>query len=378
MKKSLFCIAALLLLLTFILPGCSRTIPAVASTHWLDLLKTMPANQDTMRDVYLNDFTKLNEKFAQNPQLQPAYTSYYHPLIGGLIGGGGYDEKEWQQTLTFTWKDMQQSIYAGDISVAGLPDFHVYQAVRCQFDKTKLDNAVKTGPLNDILQIVSYQGQQYYSWGGDNEINLSRRSTLRPLGLGYRLALLNNYLFWIQTTDGMKEIIDTYNKDVASLADKPDYQLLAAAMDDLDTTNTFFSSESQSLSSIRTWRTQTPDQFVNGQDQRFFTATDGSTLLKPFPAYAVGAGIDEKGSYMAIVLLNADNNTASKNAQLLATRISKYQSVWQGLKWADLIENTKIESQGKLTVAKLYGPIAANWTSFDKWNGEYEPLLVTE
>jgi hypothetical protein len=149
-------------------------------------------------------------------------------------------------------------------------------------------------------------------------------------------------------------------------------------MDDLDTTNTFFSSESQSLSSIRTWRTQTPDQFVNGQDQRFFTATDGSTLLKPFPAYAVGAGIDEKGSYMAIVLLNADNNTASKNAQLLATRISKYQSVWQGLKWADLIENTKIESQGKLTVAKLYGPIAANWTSFDKWNGEYEPLLVTE
>jgi hypothetical protein len=375
MKKSLFCLMALLLLLTFITPACSSTTtPAAASTHWLDMLKTMPANENTMRDVYLNDFTKLNEKFAQNPQLHPAYTSFYHPLIGG----GGYDENEWQQTLTFTWKNMEQSIYAGAPSVSGLPPFYIYQAVRSQFDKTKLDNAVKTGPLNDIVQIVSYGGQQFYSWGGNNEINNSWRSTLRPLGQGYRLALLDNYLFWIQTTDGMKEIIDTHNKTVDSLADKPDYQLLAGAMDNLDTTNAFFSSESQSLSSIRTWRIQTPDQFVNGQDQRFLTATDGTALLKPFQSYATGAGIDEKGSYLAIVLLNSDNNTASKNAELLATRINQYQSVWQGLKWADLIESTKIESQGKLTVAKIYGPIAANWSSFDKWNGTYEPLLATE
>ena len=375
MKSLLLRLMIVLMLVSgiIVLPGCRSTSTA-KSTHWLELLKTMPANENTKRDVYLNDFTKLNEKFAQNPQFQPVYTSYYHPLIGS----GEYDENEWRQTLTFTWKDMEQSIYAGAPSISGLPPFHIYQAVRCQFDRAKLDNAVKTGPLNDILQIVYYKGQQFYSLGDDYEINYSRRSTLRPLGQGYRLALLDNYLFWIQWTDGMKEIIDTYNKDVDSLADQPDYQLLAGAMDDLDTTNAFFSSESQSLSSVRQWRTQTPDQLVNGQDQRFLTATDRSTLLKPFQAYATGAGIDEKGSYLAIVLLNPDNSTARKNAELLATRISQYQSVWQGLKWADLVENMKIESRGKLTVAKIYGPIAEYWTSFDKWNGTYEPLLITE
>jgi hypothetical protein len=373
MKKLLFCIMALLLLLTVITPGCDNSEQVAGSSRWLDMLKTMPANENTLRAVYINDFTKLNEKFAQYPQTQPVYTAFYHPLIGG----GGYDEKEWQQTLTFTWKDMEQSVYAGSVSVAGLPPFHIYQAVRCQFDKAKLANAVETGPLNDILQMVLYKGQLFYSWGADNESMNSWRSTLRQSGQGYRLGLLDNTLYWVNWTNGMKEIIDTYENNVDSLADKTDYQLLAGAMNDLDTTNAFFSSETQSVKSVLEWRAVTPDQFTGEQAQRFITATNGKNLLKPFKAYATGAGVDEKGSYLAIVLLNPDNNPAQKNAGLLETRIGQYQSVWQGLKWVDLAENMKIDSKGKLTVAKIYGRIAEYWKSFDKWN-EYEPLLVTE
>jgi len=58
--------------------------------------------------------------------------------------------------------------------------------------------------------------------------------------------------------DGIKEMIDCHNRSINSLADNNNYKLLANALDDMDTTNAFFSSESQSLSSIKTCRRKLP------------------------------------------------------------------------------------------------------------------------
>lgn len=350
-------------------------MPVKEDNRWLDLLGIMPINEDTLKAVYINDFNEILERSEEYSSLKFKYAiSFSHPLIGAQY----YDEQEWKQTLTFTLQDIEQSIYAGAPSIAGMPQFRIYEAVHCQFDSGKLDNALKSGDLGDILEIIPYQGQQFYSWGGDDEISLSRRSALRPLGIGYRLALLDDYLCWGSWTDGIKEMIDCYSNNVNSLADKEEYQQLAGALVDIGTVTAFFSLESQSLSSVKEWREQTPHGFNDDQNQRFVAATDGSVLLKPYRAYASGAGFDEKGFYSVIVILNPDNATARSNKSLLEQRINQNMSVWRGFNWSDLIEDMEITNEDKLTTAKLYGPIVEYWSSFDKWNGNYEPLLVSE
>ena len=96
---------------------------------------------------------------------------------------------------------------------------HFYEALRGRFNQDDVDNAARTGPMNEMLEVVPYQGHQFYSWSGDNDINMSMRSNVRPLGRGHRLALVDDFIFWVRWTDGMKEMIDSYTDNIESLAD---------------------------------------------------------------------------------------------------------------------------------------------------------------
>jgi len=379
MNRFLFMLVGLMLLVAIPMTqfGCNREQDTVVpeSSHWLELLDVIPANENTLMATYINDFAYLQDKMEQYPQLEYIYAlSFGHPLIGARR----YDEDEWEQTLTFTREDVEQSIYAGAVPITSITSFNYYEAVQSQFDEEELENAVRTGPLNDVLDVISYKGHEFYSWGEDGELFLSQRSILRPTGKGYRLVLLDDCLYWISWTEGIKEVIDCYENNIDSLADKDEYQSLAGALEELDTVNAFFSSESQSVSSVKEWHNQSPHSFDDEQNQRFLEATDGSVLLKPYKALATGAGFDEQGFYLAIVLLHSNDDLARDNVTLLESRINQFQSVWRGVQWTNLVESVEIQGKGKLTLAKLYGPIVEYWDSFDKWNGNYEPLLVSE
>ena len=91
------------------------------------------------------------------------------------------------------------------------------------------------------------------------------------------------------------------------------------------------------------------------------------------------AGIDEKGYFLAIVLLNPGEEVARENAALLERRLGQAKSVASMQEWSALIESMEIESKGRLTIAKLYGEVCQSWASFDvqgMW--PYEPLLLHE
>jgi hypothetical protein len=288
-----------------------------------------------------------------------------------LTGGRRYDEEEWKQTLGFTLEDVDQSI------CAGIPPTSYYEAVRGPFSREDVENAVKTGPLNDMLEILSYQGHEFYSWGEDNAINLSLRSNVRPVGRGHRLAHIDDFIFWTSWTDGIRGMIDSREGNIESLADVEDYRLLAEALEELDVCYAFFSSESQSHSSITEWREQTPQGFSSEQHQRFLESLEDPVHLEPYQAFATGAGLDQRGFYMAIVLVNPSEAVARSNATLLEQRVNRSRSVWRGFRWSDLVESIEIRSKGELTLAKLYGAMVEYWDSFDMHSEEpYEPLLL--
>ncbi len=383
MKRSLLSGLAVMLLVSLGgVVGCG-TEPEIVpskSNRWLELLGILPENEVTLKAAFLQDSAYLDEKKRQYPQITAEYAIIRnHPLLFGT-SPRAYSDEEWKETLGFVQADADQRIYAGE-----LPQFY-YEAVRGRFSRGDVDNAARTGPGNDMLEVVSYQGHEFYSWGGDNDINFSMRSNVRPLGRGHKLALVDDFIFWVRWTDGMKEMIDSYEDNSVSLADNEDYKLLAEALEELDTVTAFFSAESQSLGHISEVYQQIieePDD--NEGPQIFVEEINMEVRLKPYQALATGAGINEKGYYLAIVLLNPSEEVARENATLLEQRInqSKIAMAWHsqsGDKWSDLIESMEIESKGRLTIAELYGGVVECWVNFSVMPllGSYEPLLLHE
>jgi len=100
--------------------------------------------------------------------------------------------------------------------------------------------------------------------------------------------------------------------------------------------------------------------------------------MKKLFAFATGAGADEKGYYLAIAILNPDEETARQNIGLLENRIESGKLPWgeSGKNaWTDIIEGMEIEARGRLTMAKLYGKACVNWDSFATHGGAL-PLMI--
>ena len=378
-KKILTMSLVLVMVLSFTACAEETEVPTSESNRWLELLSALPENEITLKAAFLQDNAYLEEKRQQYPQISAEYAIIRnHPLLSGS-SPGSYSDEEWKETLGFVSADIDQRIYAGELPL----DY--YEAVCGRFSRDDVDNAARTGPGNDMLEVVSYQEHELYSWGGDNDINMSMSSNVRDMGRGFRLALVDDFIFWVRWTDGMKEMIDSYEDNVKSLADNEDYKLLAEALEELDTVTAFFSAESQSQSHIKEVYKDMLEEPSNERQQLFTEEVERQVRLKPYQAFATGAGIDDEGYYLAIVLLNPSEEVARKNATLLEQRInqSKIAMAWHsqsGDKWSDLIESREIESKGRLTIAKLYGGVVECWVNFNvMWMlGSYEPLLIHE
>jgi len=341
------------------------------SNRWLELLKVLPENEETLKVAYLQDTAYMLEKMPQGEYP----IAHNLPMFGR--SPGSYSDEEWKATLGFVAADVDQTIYAGT------PPIHFYEALRGRFNQGDIDNAVRTGPMNEILEVVPYGNHEFYSWSGDFEINLAMRSNVRPLGRGHRLALLDDFILWIKWTDGMKEMIDSYEDNIESLSDIEDYQLLAGGLEELDTVTAFFSSEPQSESHFKKVHQEQIEQLDPEIKELLLGELESDVKLKPYLALATGAGRDDKGYYLAVALANVDEKTARENVRLLEQRINQAKMVWgstAGEMWSKYIESMEIESRGRLTLCKLYGAIIELWDSFEMYNtwGLYEPLLIHE
>jgi len=379
--KKLTSTITLALLLISVLPllaSCgtdSDTRPG-SPDRWLELLKILPRNEKTLKAAYFQDRAYMKETLLQYPQHTTPYPILHNlPLFGS--SPGAYSDAEWKETLGFVKDNVDIMIYAGTIPL----DY--YEAVRGSFSREDINNAVITGPMNDMLEVYTYNGYEFYSWGEDNNINFQYRSNVRPLGRGHRLALIDDFIFWVGTTGQMEEMIDSYAGDIESLADNENYKLLAGALAELDTVTAFFSTGPQSKGDFMEIHKDQLDQLKPEIKERLLGEIEEESLLKPYQALATGAGIDEKDFYLSIVLLNADEETARQNKTLLEQRIKRANIVWgsaEGKKWLDYIKSMEIENKGRFTTARLYGAVVEYWDGFEMLGskGPYEPLLMHE
>ena len=91
-------------------------------------------------------------------------------------------------------------------------------------------------------------------------------------------------------------------------------------------------------------------------------AAEGGPWLCPYEAFATGAGKDENGRYMALVLIHAADASAEENVGLLRRIIEEEGSVLYDALWSDYIDvgRSEIHAEGRVLRAKLRGGFANN------------------
>ncbi len=359
--------------------------------RWLELLRIMPDNGATLNAAFLQSAEYADilrpwmEESAREAGIEEKLTDtmlahfVHNPLP--LFMKTSYTDAEWKETVGFTVGNVTESIVALD-----MPQ-NEYQAVRGNFSTEDIEYAAKNGPLQEHLEIKSYEGYEYYSWGEDREINLDWRSNIRNLGRGHRLAYVDGFALWVVWTEGLEEMIDAYKGNIPSLADREDYRMLASKLVEMDTVNACFSAQPVSIVEFNEMFAENLKEIQQEQPEQT-EAFENEQLLEPFIAFAAGAGENERGSYLAIVILNEDEETAKENASLLQWRINESIMVpyttnpdMNFKKWTDndAIESMEIGHDGRFTTAKLYGRVFVNWKSLaNASRALYHPLLLHE
>ncbi len=351
----------------------------LADTAYEGLLGTIPDTPELRREVYINDYALVRQMFdipLPGPgDDEDALTEFYErppptgfggeaddpPVrgFGAISFFGPFNQHrnitaENLQHLAFDVRSMDQSIVAFAFPAT-------LDVVRGRFDPQATDKALESCSECEPPSREEYGGVSYYSWGEDYADNPQLRfapPAFDEIGRGGRIAVLDEYVFRTLGTSGMEALIDAGLNEGASLADVEEFRLLAGGMSRLGAYTMLLSDD------VEVW------------DAANYTAA-GGPWLRPYEAFATGAGKDENGHYMALVLVHADDASAEENVGLLRRIIKEEGSVLYDALWSDYIdvERSEIHAEGRVLLAKLRGGFANNWRD---WVIQRDGLILHE
>ena len=351
----------------------------LADTAYEGLLGTIPDTPELRRQVYINDYALVRQMFDV-PLPGPgddddALTEFYErppptgfggeaddpPVrgFGAISFFGPFNQHrnitaENLQHLAFDVRSMDQSIVAFAFPAT-------LDVIRGRFDPQATGKALESCSECEPHSREEYGGVSYYSWGEDYAANPQLRfapPAFDEIGRGGRIAVLDEYVFRTLGTSDMKALIDAGLNEGASLADVEEFRLLADGMSRLGAYTMLLSDD------VEVW------------DAANYTAA-GGPWLRPYEAFATGAGKDENGHYMALVLVHADDASAEENVGLLRRIIKEEGSVLYDALWSDYIdvERSEIHAEGRVLLAKLRGGFANNWRD---WVNQRDGLILHE
>lgn len=214
--------------------------------------------------------------------------------------------------------------------------------------------------IKEAYTTEEYQGITIHSWGDGFKIDL--RTVLTPphvdeLGRARPLAISEKYLFFAARVPTVKSMIDSSQGKTESLADVPEFASVAKGLSDLNAYTAIVGDES----------------LANGDPEH--VALYQGPRLKKFELFGSGLGRDEKGIYVALVLIHDTHTDASANIPLLKQRIAEGTSIYTNQSWSDMITDTQIDAEGNVLLAKLYTESSGLWV---QWAYAQDTLLLHE
>lgn len=352
MKKCLLLGLAIVVLVgTVGINGCKSTPESSLENPFLEMLKLVPDTPHTRFSVYINDFAKIREIYdiplPPSDADDEAIAEYIMMLIGdpsamssdpsvgrrlgevSFVTGMGPKQYAFvspirRHNIGFGPQDVNQDILAG-------PPPMPFEAIKGRYDTSAIKQAVNRYE-SEIPQFEQYEGIMVIDWGyGGNELMLDKR--LMPpafdhLGRCRPLGVEDHYVFRAFDIDSIEAMTDASQGRMTSLADNPDFSLMAEAL----------------------WEMRAYSAFLTDQVQS-----------REYLTLATGIGKDEEGVLMTIVLVYDSPEEASSAVPVFEQRIEKGTSVWTGRPWRDLIDSHEVWADGRTLRAILRGQIVPSW-----------------
>jgi hypothetical protein len=403
-----------LFLVTSLLPviplaGCSGKTPP-DNNRFIELLKLLPATEkgggfalidyELWRQV--NGISLFNsngqeitrEEYFDIISHKPDLFGFESWAFSNYYGGGGnyadtspmqdkyigYDVMDINAEINNDVVLSRLKIGPGGSFIDSPPDFLDVQEMKMaaigNFNPKDTSNALNNRDEWPPWLIDGYTQERYRNvtinnWVGGNENHLQNRfgpPHLDSLGRARPLAVSDGHLFVGSSVNAVKTMIDANQGKSSTLADIPEYALVAQGLYDLNS--------------------KIAGVIGDGDLVNWYWKNSGGykgPLLKNYLSFGSGFGKDEKGEYIALVLVHDNPDDAIKNISLLEQRIdasfredinfNTENLTIETKKMSDYIYDKQIYTEGRVLLAKLYtnDPLLwAGWFTNDWQLGLHE------
>ncbi len=187
---------------------------------------------------------------------------------------------------------------------------------------------------------------------------------------------MDRYVFRTGETPGMHSLIDASSGTRRSLADSAEFRLLAQGMTALDAYSILLTDTTHEVGEqIEPWLSVVATQT---DWERMAELRETFPVLRSYQALGTGAGKDDTGQYMAVVLVHADESSATENAALLRARFLDAPPIpsWELAPFTGIVDSVETQTDGRTLLAKVRAEdLTSRWI---RWALDLYPLLAHE
>ena len=227
-----------------------------------------------------------------------------------------------------------------------------------RFDEDRVEVAVlQTSSYHEDFSRKMHNGVPYFSWPAGCVV-------LSTLGGPGSLVVASDRVYWSGRSEAaLKAMIDAGQHASPTLADRPEYQLLAQEFVDLQVFSAYAEVHADPL-----WFEPLRELAENEYGRNAPGVVQDQGYLKPYSGFAVGVGRNEEGAYAVLIFLHATEQDAAANASILRTRVDS-GTRYRGRPWSDTITRSEIDVEGTVTRARFWGPeprfLLQAWSDLD-------------
>jgi hypothetical protein len=306
--------------------------------RWVSVLATVPDDASTRALVVVNDHAAA----ARAREIVPRD----EPIVAGSSFSGALspdDADEWRVSFGFDVGQVELDLEAG------LPPER-YEVLQGRFDPDAVDDAVRSDPVwADELETAEHLGVTYYRWGEDRSQDLARSSPTRPIGVGGRLALVDDVIMRAAWTEGIEQMIGARSGERPSLAEAGDLVEAARA---IEHHGGFSASLTTDVLRFEAGQAIVGNLDLQGAEDQP-QASEEIPALDAYRALATGVGVDEDGWFQLIALAHDDETDAAANAERLEEVLADGVSFVSGAPWQEVVDDWTITVDRAVTVAVL-------------------------
>ena len=333
---------------------------------FIDLMELIPLPPDggNWEYVYLNDYERMREAHGIQVPDKDATSADLKEYLGrvfeetGTTGGpwlSGYDPRarevpEEREYLRIDIGNVDHSIWAEDLP-------RTLEAMTGRFDAEAAGRWLAACAECPEPEILEHGGIEFYSWGEDFEMDLTRRlqpPAFDPLGRGGRIAVLDSLVFRTIETEGMRYLIDVYLDNRESLADDPDLALAAGMLDALGVYSGLLLGHVELLEgpSLCDLVENCSDEELEKMRSQLGIAPVESRMLDEYILLGTGVGHDREGFYAALVFVYEDEDVAERNVGVFKEMLAAGYSL-TGEPWSGVFARAEVRNDDRALIAKL-------------------------